>query len=222
VGGALAVRVENTDAYVRLREMAKVRHPEVEDGRDSVPGYVEYRDLPRYEVRLVAKANPVSMRSVIGWGRNYTRAVNEMLKEDGQRHPETFFLVWSFPHVVTGQDAFNYRSRKVGQGLTILADGVLPWDGSVLDGGIQVVAPMNRPPTIPTWLSAMLGRPRSRREMIAARGGYESALRVDESHVIGQTEARRASAEAARRLALADSKRAAKALADAEREDQAS
>jgi Bifunctional DNA primase/polymerase, N-terminal len=102
LGGALAVRVEDTAAYVRLRELTKVRHPEVEDGRDSVPGYIEYRDLPRYEVRQVVPSSSVSMRSVIGWGRNYTRAVNEMLKEDEQRQPETFFLVWSFPQRLVG------------------------------------------------------------------------------------------------------------------------
>jgi hypothetical protein len=60
VGGALALRVEDTAAYVRLRDMTKVRHPEVDDGRDGVPGYIEYRELPRYEVRLVNPSNPVS------------------------------------------------------------------------------------------------------------------------------------------------------------------
>jgi hypothetical protein len=218
VGGALALRVEDTAAYVLLREMTNVRHPEVEDGRDSVPGYIEYRELPRYEVRLFNPSNPVSMRSVIGWGRNYTRAVNEMLKEDEQRQPETFFLVWSFPHVATGQDAFNYPSRKVGQGLTLMGEGdVLPWAGSILGDGIQVVAPMSRPPEVPLWLAKTLGKPRSRKAMVAAREGYEAALRVNEAHVIGQAEARRASEEAARRLATADNERARKALEEAER-----
>jgi hypothetical protein len=54
--------------------------------------------------------------------------------------------------------------------------------------------------------------------MTAAREGYEAALRVNEAHVIGHAEAQRASAEAARRLALADHERATKALAKAERE----
>jgi Bifunctional DNA primase/polymerase, N-terminal len=217
VGGALALRVEDTDAYVRLRELTKVRHPEVEDGRDSVPGYVEYRELPRYEVRLVNPSNPVSMRSVIGWGRNYTRAVNEMLKEDEQRQPETFWLVWSYPPV-TGFDAFEYRSRKAGQGLTLLGEGeVLAWQGSILDDGIQVVAPMSRPPEVPLWLAKTIGRPRSRKAMAAAREGYEAALRVNEAHVIGQAEARRASEDAARRIALGDQEGARKALEEAER-----
>jgi hypothetical protein len=150
VGGALAVRVEDTDAYVRLREMTKVRHPEVEDGRDSVPGYIEYRELPRFEVRLVNLSNPVSMRSLIGWGRTYTNAVNEMLKEEERRQPETFFPVFAYPSVPSGMDAFDYKGRKLGQGLTLMGEGdALPWQGSILDGGLQVVAPMNRPPEVP-------------------------------------------------------------------------
>jgi hypothetical protein len=53
--------------------------------------------------------------------------------------------------------------------------------------------------------------------MIAQREGYEAALRANESHVIGQAEARRASTEAALRLALGDEERARKALEEAER-----
>jgi hypothetical protein len=55
--------------------------------------------------------------------------------------------------------------------------------------------------------------------MAAAREGYEAALRVEEAHVIGMAEARRASAEAARRLALEDAERARKALTKAESEE---
>jgi hypothetical protein len=114
-------------------------------------------------------------------------------------------------------DAFDYRGRKVGQGLTLMGEGdALPWQGSILDGGIQVVAPMSRPPEVPLWLAKTIGKPRSRKAMIAAREGYEAALRVNEAHVIGQAEARRASTEAARRLALGDKDRA-KALEEAER-----
>jgi hypothetical protein len=75
---------------------------------------------------------------------------------------------------------------------------------------------MSQPPEVPVWLAKLVGKPRSRKAMAAAREAYEAALRVSEAHVIGEAEARRASAEAARRLALADHERATKALAEAE------
>jgi hypothetical protein len=212
VGGALALRVEDSAAYGRLREMATVERHDDDDRT-----WRELREIGGYTVRLVAPSRPFVSRSVLGWGKDYTRAVNEMRKEDEHRHPETFFFVWSFPSVVSGADAFDYRGRKVGQGLTLMGEGeVLPWAGSILGDGVQVVAPMSRPPEVPLWLAKTLGKPRSRRAMAAAREGYEAALRVNEAHVIGQAEARRASAEAARRLALADHERATKALEEAE------
>jgi hypothetical protein len=212
VGGALALRVEDHAAYGRLREIATVERSD-----DNDRTWREYRELGGFTVRLVAPSRPFVSRSVLGWGKDYTRAVNEMHKEDEQRNPQTFFFVWSYPSVPSGMDAFDYRGRKVGQGLTLMGEGdALPWQGSILDGGIQVVAPMSRPPEVPLWLAKTIGKPRSRKAMIAAREGYEAALRVNEAHVIGQAEARRASTEAARRLALGDKDRA-KALEEAER-----
>jgi hypothetical protein len=211
VGGALALRVEDDAAYGRLREMATVERHDDDDR-----SWKEYREIGGFSVRLVAPSKPFVSRSVLAWGKEYARAVNEMHKADEQRHP--FFFVWSFPSVVSGADAFDYRGRKVGDGLTLMGEGdVLPWAGSILGDGIQVVAPMSRPPEILPWLGATLGKPRSRKAMAAAREGYEAALRANEAHVIGQAEARRASAEAARRLALGDQERARKALEEAER-----
>jgi hypothetical protein len=100
-----------------------------------------------------------------------------------------------------------------------MGDGeVMPWSSSVLQDGVTVQAPMSAPPEVPLWLAKVMGRARSRKTMAAAREGYEAALRVTEAHIIGEAEAQRASAEAARRLALADVERASKALAKAERE----
>jgi len=158
VGGILALKVDDLAAHLRLREMARVVHPAVEGSskEDGASGYVEFREIGGYTVRLVVPGRPFSTRMVQGWGKDWTDAVNTMLKEDEQRQPETFFLVWSYPSIVSGQDCFDYPSRKVGQGLTALAEGAIPWQGSILDDGIQVVAPMSKPPEIPLWLAKSL------------------------------------------------------------------
>jgi hypothetical protein len=114
-----------------------------------------------------------------GWGRSFTRAANEADQQWLRRHPETWFLVWSYPHVVSGLDAFDYRGRSIGPGLRVLGEGdVLPWQGSILEGGIEVAAPMGKPPEIPLWLAKLLGNPRSRKAMAAAREQYEANLRA--------------------------------------------
>jgi hypothetical protein len=210
VGGILALQVDGMTAYQKLREMARVT-VYVEDDDNS---YTEMRELGGSSVRLVIPSRPVSMRSTIGWGKDYTRAINKMLKDDEQRQPETFYLVWSFPSVVSGQDCYNYRSRKVGEGLTLLADGVLPWQGSILEGGVTIQAPMNRPPDMPAWLGAMLGRPRSRREVAAAREAYEAIQRRDSAHVTAALALRRVYEEQERELANRDREKAERVLAE--------
>lgn len=182
---------------------------------DNDTSYTEMRELGGYSVRLVIPSRPVSMRGVQGWGKAYNRAVNAMVREDEQRQPETFFLAWSFPSVVSGNDAFEYRSRKVGQGLTLIGEGdVIPWQGSILDGGVQVVAPTSKPPEIPLWLASSLGRPRSRKAMAAAREAYEAIQRRDTAHVTAALAVRRVYEEQERQLAIKDREKAERILAE--------
>jgi hypothetical protein len=208
VGRILALQVDDMAAYSRLREMATVVCHD-EDER----AWREYRELGGYSVRLVVHSPSFSMRSTIGWGKAYNRAVNAMVREDEQRQPETFFLVWSFPSVVSGNDAFNFRGRKVGQGLTLLAEGVLPWDGAILEDGVKVVGATSRPPELPLWLASSLGRPRSRKEMSAAREAYEAIQRRDTAHVTAALAVRRVYEEKERQQAIKDREQAERILA---------
>jgi Bifunctional DNA primase/polymerase, N-terminal len=210
VGGILALQVDGMAAYSRLREMATVT-VYVEDDDTS---YTEMRELGGYSVRLVVHSPSVSMRGVQGWGKAYNRAVNAMVREDEQRQPETFFLVWSFPSVTSGNDAFNFRGRKVGQGLTLLAEGVLPWNGAMLENGVKVIAPTSRPPDIPLWLASSLGSPRSRKEMSAAREAHEAIQRRDTAHITAAIAARRAYEEHEREQANKDREQAERILAE--------
>jgi hypothetical protein len=218
-GGVFAIRVQDNAAWERLRDMAAVP---MRDDNDKT--WTEYRHIGGAMVRLLAPSRPFSMRSRGGWGRDFDRAAAELARESRSRNPQAFFLVWSYPSVVSGLDAFDYRTKTIAEGVKLYGDhAVMPWDGAILDKGVRVAASTGgRPPEAPLWLSKRIGNPRSRKVMVAAREAYEAALRVNEAHVIGEAEARRASAEAARRLALADQEQARKALAKAEGEEQAS
>jgi hypothetical protein len=177
IGGTFALRVEDDAAYMRLREMAKVVHPAVEDGRDSVKGFIEYRDLGGYYVRLLLPTQPVSIRTQTGWSRGFTQAVYERERQRRQEEPQTYLLVFSYPSVMSGMDAFDYKRRTIAAGVELLGEGdVLPWSGSILEGGIQVAAPTSRPPEVPLWLAKVIGKPRSRKAMDAAREQYERDL----------------------------------------------
>jgi hypothetical protein len=214
VGGIFALRVEDSKAWELLKEMAAVpmRNP------DTDRTYTEYRDLNGAAVRLVAPSQPFSVRSRSGWGREWIRAIKELEHESRNRNPQTFFLVWSYPSVQSGQDAFDYRSRTIAQGIRLLGDGeVLPWSGSILEDGIQVVAPMSRPPECPVWLAKMIGKPRSRRAMAAAREQYEADLRADNAYWMGVVRAQQEAGERALRDALAEREKAAKVAQEAER-----
>jgi hypothetical protein len=215
VGGIFALQVDDLAAYVRLRELTRVNHPGVEDGRDSVAPYVEYRELPRYTVRLVKPSHPVTMRLIQGWGPDYTRAIREVDQEERQRHSEKFFLVFSYHSVVSGLDAWDFRSRTVLPGVKLLGEGdVIPWQGSILDGGIQVVAPMDKPPEVPTWLASSIGRPRSRKAMAAAREAFEAIERRDTAHVTAALAVRRVYEEQERQQANKDREKAERVLAE--------
>src|SRR5215211_5761520 len=150
VGGLFALRVEDDDAYLRLREMAAVEMRDPDTDRT----WTEYRELGGALVRLLAPGGSVRYRSRYGWGKGFTRAVNEEDRERQQQHPQTFFLVYSYPSVVSGLDAFDYKARSIGPGLKVLGEGdVLPWNGSILEGDIRVVSPMSQPPEVPLWLA---------------------------------------------------------------------
>ena len=217
-GGVFAIRVQDKAAWERLKEMATVS---MRDDNDKT--WIEHRDLGGATVRLLAPSRPFSVHYRGGWGRAFENAAKELQRESRNRNPQTFYLVYSYPSVVSGLDAFDFRTKTIAEGVKLYGDhAVMPWDGAILDDGARVAATMSgRPPEVPPWLSKRIGNPRSRKVMVAAREAYEAALRVNEAHVIGEAEARRASAEAARRLALADQEQARKTLAKAEREEQA-
>jgi hypothetical protein len=217
VGGIFALHVEDNDAWKRLREMAAVPRRD-DDGRS----WTEYREIGGARVRLLASSEPFSTRSVSGWGRDFQRKVAELAREAVSSQPETGYLVWSYPSVQSGQDAFDFRSRTIAEGIRVLGEGeVLPWSGSVLQGGITVQAPMSRPPEIPLWLAARLGRPRSRKVMAAAREQYEADLRAQDAYWRAVAEAQRETGERALREALRGREKAAKAVERAAQEAEA-
>jgi hypothetical protein len=214
IGGLFALRVEDGEAWERLKAMAAVpkRDP------DTDRSWTEYRHIGGDRVRLLAPSEPFSTRSVMGWGRDFSQAVAELAEESRNRDPETGFLVWSYPSVQSGQDAHDFRSRTIAAGLRVMGEGeVLPWQGSILEDGVTVQAPSSRPPECPLWLASMLGRARSRKVMRAAREAYETTLRAQEAYWMGNLRAQREAGERAMREALAERDKAATALEEAER-----
>jgi hypothetical protein len=148
-GGIFALRVEDNEAYERLKGMAAIDRYDADTDRR----YVEYRDLIGGRVKLVAPSEPFSTRSVVGWGREFSQAVAELAQSNRNRDPQTFFLVWSYPSVQSGMDCFDYRSRTIATGLRVMGEGeVLPWSGSILDDGVRVSSPASKPPEIPFGL----------------------------------------------------------------------
>jgi hypothetical protein len=214
VGGLFALRVEDNKAWELLREMAAVtmRDP------DADRSWTEYRDLGGARVRLLAPSAPFSTRSVSGWGRTFQQAAAELGREARDRNPQMGFLVWSYPSVQSGYDAFDFKGRTIASGIRLLGEGeVLAWDGSELDDGIRVSAPSAKPPEVPLWLAKTIGKPRSRRAMQAAREAYEATIRAQEAYWTGIVAAQKAAGERAMREALAEREKAATALQEAER-----
>jgi hypothetical protein len=76
---------------------------------------------------------------------------------------------------------------------------------------------MSRPPECPVWLAKMIGKPRSRRAMAAAREQYEADLRADNAYWMGVVRAQQEAGERALRDALAEREKAAKVAQEAER-----
>ena len=213
-GGIFALRVEDNEAYERLKAMAAIERHDADTDRR----WTEYRDLIGGRVRLVAPSEPFSTRKVTGWGRDFQRAAAKLEYESRNRDPQTFWLVWSYPAVQSGADAFDYRSRTIAAGLRVMGEGeVLPWSGSILEDGVRVTSPASRPPECPLWLANLLGRPRSRKVVRAAREAYEAALRAQEAYWLGVVAAQREAGERALEAALSEREKAATALEEAER-----
>jgi hypothetical protein len=214
MGGLVALSVYDYEAWERLTEMAAV--PMYDPDKDRK--WTEYKEIGGARVRFRAPSQPFSVRSRGGWGRDFDRAAAELARESRDRNPQAFFLVWSYPAVQSGMDAFDYKSRKIGQGLSVMGEGeVLPWSGSIVGvRGVQVQAPMSRPPEAPLWLAKVMGKPRSRKVMAAAREAYEAALRAQEAYWMGVVRAQQEAGERALWEALAEHEKAATALQEAE------
>jgi hypothetical protein len=208
VSNLIALYVADHAAALRLRELAEF---ECYD-EDTDKRWTERRLIGG--ARVGFQAPPLQPDRWTGWGK---KAVVEHLKERYQmsRPPEAHWLTWSYPTVASGQDAFDYRARKVGPGLTVLGEGeVIPWAGR-LQNGLTIVAPMGPSPEIPTWLASMFGKPRSRKAMAAAREQWEADMRMANAHLIGQTAHLRALEDEARAKAAEDRARADAMLAEA-------
>jgi hypothetical protein len=103
--------------------------------------------------------------------------VQERLKEVPA--PEEFWLLWSYPPIQSGYDAFDFLKRRVVNGVELLGPGeVIPWSGSRFADGTMVLAPAGPLPEVPLWLARALGKPRSRKAMKAAREAYEAAMKA--------------------------------------------
>jgi hypothetical protein len=134
IGGVFAIRVEDNKAWELLWEMSAVPMHDP----DTDKKWTAYRHLGGGRVRLLAPSQPFTTRSRSGWGREWLQFARDFEREDRNRHPETGFLVYSYPSVQSGMDAFNYPSRAIASGIRLLGEGdVLPWDGSILEGGMK-------------------------------------------------------------------------------------
>jgi hypothetical protein len=213
IGGVFALRIEDKAALARLWEMASY---ECYD-EDTDKRWIEYRDIGGASVRLLGPSRPFSIRARTGWGRQFTRAVVEMTQEDEQRQPQTCWLLYSYHPVVSGMDAWDFRSRTVLPGVKLLGEGeVLPFDGAILEGGVRVAGIAQRPPEVPIWLAQAIGRPRSRKVMAAAREQHEATQKALNAYWMGVAQAQHAAGERARAEAMAEHERATKALQEAE------
>jgi hypothetical protein len=208
-GGVFAIKVHDAAAWERFRDMAAVERYDA----DTDKRWTEYREIGGATVRLVKPSSGRRIaRTRTAWGREFDRLLADLRQES--RPPEGLWLLYSYPSVVSGLDAFDYRTKTIAEGVKVFGDhATMPYSGAILEDGTRVGASFSgRPPEPPMWLAKRIGNPRSRKVMLAAREAYEADLRVTEAHVLGEAEARRASTEAARGLALADHERATKAL----------
>jgi hypothetical protein len=215
VGGVFAVQVDNLAAWAQFRELA--RYETYDEDIDRT--WIHWREIGVASVRLLPPpSEPVSIRSRMGWGRQFTRAVVAEDREQRAKIPQTFWLLYGYHSVVSGQDCFDFKRRTVLPGVTVLGENdVLPFDGAVLNGGERVVGPGGITPTeCPLWLAAKLGRARSRKVMEAARQQYEATVRMLNPHAEGNARAQMEATERAREEAQAEYERATRILEEAE------
>jgi Bifunctional DNA primase/polymerase, N-terminal len=219
-GNLVALRIADNDAYTRLVEMVGGKV----SGSGTEQKWTEWRDLSGARVRLYVPEEPFEIRFRGGWEKELTRIGAELGRERLKRQPEASFLVWSFPTIESGQDVFNYPSRVIAEGLRLLGEGeTMAWSGSILEGNVQVAAPAATPPVMPVWLAAtLLGKPRSRKAVQAAREAHEKAVRAQNAYWETYVAERMAAMDRAMQEARAEYEKAARALARVEAEEQAS
>jgi hypothetical protein len=211
VGGIWALEVADRAAQMRLWEMAKY---EAYD-EDTDRRWYEYREIGGVPIRFYVPTEPVPIRVRTGWGRQFTREVGKMIREENARHPETMALLFAYPSPFSGQDAFDYKDRKVAEGLTVMGEGdALPVNGAILTDGITVAGPHGYPYEAPLWLAAKFGKARSRKAMAAAREAFEAAQRQENAHVLANIAMRRHYEDQERERATADRQKAEAVLAD--------
>jgi hypothetical protein len=117
IGGVFGLRVEDDAALERLKEMAAVPMRDSDTDRS----WTEYRDLGGARVRLLAPSQPFSKRSIAGWGRDLDRAVKDLQREARDRNPQTFFLVWSYPSVISASLLTWWCGQAAGQAVSLMA-----------------------------------------------------------------------------------------------------
>jgi hypothetical protein len=211
IAGVFALRIEDRAALGRLWDMAAYEVHDV----DNDKRWTEWREFGGASVRLMAPSQPVSVRSRMGWGRSFTRAIAAEMKEQREHLPQTAWILYSYHPVVSGLDCWEFVSRKVLPGVTLLGEGeVLPFDGAVLDGGVRVSGIAQSPPEVPLWLAKVVGKPRSRRVVAAAREAHEATLRMVNARAIAAEAQLRILEDEARAKAEADRAKAEAILAE--------
>jgi hypothetical protein len=172
----IALGIQDPKAVERLRELAAVeRYDEDTDRR-----WTEYRPFESTRVYFVSTngSEHVIRQSRPVWGRKALIRQTEALTYQAWL-PKQFWMVWSYPDVISGMDAFNFPRRRVTAGIEVWGPGeVIPWSGSRFKDGLMIAAPAGPLSTIPPWVAARFGKPRSRKVMAAAREAYDQAQRA--------------------------------------------
>jgi hypothetical protein len=169
----VAMEVQDWQAAVRLRRLAEVEH--YNEDRDAK--WTEHRGYESGFVRYVS-TRQVRVRAISRWEskRNPLLPIEVL---DPNPVPERCFLVWAYHPVVSGMDAWEFKARRVIEGVQLLGPNeVIPWAGSRFEGDLMIAAPPAPLSPMPTWLAQKVGKPRSRKAMTAAREAWEAAERA--------------------------------------------
>jgi hypothetical protein len=208
VGGLIALEVKDHASLAALMK------PVVSHNEDAGQEVIDYPELGGGRVRFLRQsAHPIRQTEFQGWGDDPGKRKQKWF--DSQKHPENLWLVWSYPSVETGLDAWDYKRKRIGSGLTVLAEGsVVPWNGSRIDD-LMVVAPSGGLPFMPAALAPRLGHKRSNRVMQAVMAQRAADLRAQNAANYARESLLRQLEQEERGKALADRARADKLLADA-------